>query len=74
MRAFGNKKWPIMFIWFTLHNFFVRECNRTEEHWDTCQDAGPAKRVAAAFDEAQPSLKVVARNGAKLQWLALAVT
>lgn len=38
-----------------------------KEYWDTCADAGPPKRVSAAFEEPMPQLKTLARDGKQLK-------
>ena len=38
-----------------------------QEYWDTCADAGPPKRVSAAFEERMPDLKILARDGKQLK-------
>ena len=38
----------------------------SQEHWDTCLEAGPTKRAAAAFNEPKPLLKVLAQEGDSL--------
>ena len=38
-----------------------------EEYWDTCPEAGPAKRGASPFSEAPPKLKILTRDGDSLQ-------
>lgn len=40
-----------------------------QEHWDTCQEAGPARRPAEPFGKPIPNLQVLSFDGAKLQFL-----
>ena len=38
-----------------------------QEHWDTCQEAGPNERPFTPFAVAMPSLSLVTCDGHKLQ-------
>lgn len=44
-------------------------CMLPEEHWDTCQAAGPAKRRSTPFEEPAPTLKALSRDGSSLTTL-----
>ena len=42
----------------------------SQEHWDSCDEAGPQKRTATPFEQAVPTLKVLAKEEGTMKFLA----
>lgn len=49
--------------------FFADDMQCPEDYWDTCQEAGPASRPQARFEEQLPTLEICAISESRLTFL-----